>query len=172
VATSFGIDANVLARYIVREGRLVPVEVEGIGFDALPEVLTRLDEELLEPKAHFLAPLDQLMGDRKAKAHLFDFDYIWEVYKPEIQRKWGCNVLPVMVGDRFVARVDSRLEGTTWHVKGSWWEDGANVKGAILKVLEHATAEFLSYLGAHKVKAARRVDRQAREVLTAAAKAA
>jgi predicted acyl esterase len=53
---------------------------------------------------------------------LFMFDYVWEVYKPEPQRRWGYYVLPVFYGDRFVARLDGRLERGVWTITRWWWE--------------------------------------------------
>lgn len=156
---------------LVRQGQLQPVEVEGVRFHAFPETLKRLEEAPLEPAVRFVAPLDQLMWDRKAVAHLFGFDYVWEVYKPETQRRWGYYVLPVMYGDRFIARVDSRLEGTAWHVKGWWWEEGVTPDPVMLAALERASLAFMRYLGAGSVKVARGVDGAVRGVLKAAAKA-
>jgi uncharacterized protein YcaQ len=52
-------------------------------------LLKLLDAPLPEPRVIFLGPLDSLLWDRKAIRQIFDFDYIWEVYKPEKVRKWG-----------------------------------------------------------------------------------
>lgn len=67
--------------------------------------LTRSTEE----EVIFLAPLDIVSARGRAKK-LFDFDYVWEVYKPAAARRWGYYTLPVLYGDRLVARLDPRLE--------------------------------------------------------------
>ncbi|MBS3966021.1 MAG: winged helix DNA-binding domain-containing protein, partial [Truepera sp.] len=125
----------------------------------------------LRPQVRFLAPLDQLLWDRKAALHLFDFDYVWEVYKPEQDRKWGYYALPVMYGERFVARVDSRLEGSTWQIKGWWWEKGVDMDPEMLEGLEQAVVAFMRYLLADEVKVAPSLDRRVQSALQAAKQA-
>ncbi len=148
---------------LVGRGELVVVDVEGKTFHALPRTLQKLDDNSQSGKEmRFIAPLDQLMWDRPAVAHLFDFDYVWEVYKPEKLRRWGYYVLPVMFGDRFVARVDSRLSHGIWHILRWYWEDGGEVKAGILNGLEMAVSRFRHYLGASGLKLPRGLDKETR----------
>ena len=110
-----------------------------LGQDALPEV-------------RFLAPLDSLMWDRKMIAEIFGFDYIWEVYKPQPLRRWGYYVLPVLYGDLFVGRMDSRLTGGTWHILNWWWEEGVTVTPDLIAALGEAVTRFRRYLGAERIE--------------------
>jgi uncharacterized protein YcaQ len=91
------------------------------------------------------------LWDRKSLLQIFDFDYIWEVYKPAVQRKWGYYVLPVFYGDRFVARVDSRLEKGTWTISRWWWESDITPDAELLDALRTAAEGFLHYLRADGV---------------------
>ena len=136
---------------LVDEGALVKVEAEGTIFHALPETLSWL-ERPLPKRMMFLAPLDSLLWDRKAVKHLFDFDYVWEVYKPEAQRTWGYYVLPVFYKDRLVARLDSRLIGTTWHLYAWWWEEDVTLDAEMLNALTTAVRMFRRYLGAEELR--------------------
>ncbi len=72
----------------------------------------------------FLAPLDIVSARGRAKVW-FDFDYIWEVYKPASARRWGYYTLPILYGDRLVARFDPKLDRTssTLAINGLWLED-------------------------------------------------
>jgi uncharacterized protein len=65
-----------------------------------------------EQEVTMLAPLDIVSARGRAK-FLFDFDYLWEVYKPAHQRRWGYYVLPILYGDRLVARIEPKYDRTT-----------------------------------------------------------
>lgn len=155
---------------LVSRGELVPVDVEGILFHALPELLETLDSAKPINRMLFLAPLDQFMWDRKAVAHLFDFDYIWEVYKPKKDRRWGYYVLPVFYRDRLVARFDSRLKEGVWNLHKWYWEDGVTPDAEMLTALERAVSSFKTYLGAEKLKLPRGMDKATRAAWQAGAK--
>jgi uncharacterized protein len=73
----------------------------------------------------FLAPLDPVSARGRTKL-LFDFDYVWEVYKPAHQRKWGYYTLPILWGDQLVARIDLRFERRTHTLVRVWVLVGGN----------------------------------------------
>ncbi len=76
--------------------------------------------------ATFLAPLDPLAWDRDLLLRLWGFDYRWEVYVPAAKRRWGYYVLPLLYGDRFVGRIEPRIDRRTGTLRilGLWWEAG------------------------------------------------
>ena len=75
------------------------------------------------PGAAFLAPLDPLVWDREFLRSCYGFDYIWEVYVPAAKRRWGYYVLPILYGDRFVGRIEPRIDRKTdtLRILGAWW---------------------------------------------------
>lgn len=126
---------------------------------ALTSTLELLDKRLsTTPRMIFLAPLDNMLWDRKGVLQIFDFDYLWEVYKPEPLRKWGYYVLPVFYKDRFVARMDSRLEKGVWTISRWWWEPDVMPDAELLDALRVAVGQFLHYLRADAVRVAEDVD--------------
>ena len=118
----------------------------------IPKAWKTLETSTIE-EAVFLAPLDHVSARGRAK-ELFGFDYVWEVYKPQHLRKFGYYVLPVLWGDRLVARFDSKLDRTTntFIILGLWLEDKALGKNeAFAEALARGFARFVNFLGAEKM---------------------
>ena len=90
------------------------------------------------------------MWQRKLIAKLFNFEYVWEVYKPKDLRQWGYYVLPVLYGDRLIARIDPALERKTrtLKVKGFWWEADVEPNDAIIKAIQVCLKAFMRFLDA------------------------
>ncbi len=147
---------NQVIRELVADGKLLMIEVEGIEGDQF--YIRSEDQKLLwsskkgpeENRAAFIAPLDNLLWDRKTVKRLFDFSYMWEVYKPEKQREYGYYVLPVLFGDRFVGRFDPAYDKKSGllTIKNWWWERGVKVDHEFASALKACLEEFLIYLNA------------------------
>lgn len=163
-------ESNLAVKQLIEEGILTPIQ---IGEKAWPyymhtSALQLLDAPLPPPCMLFLGPLDSLIWDRKTIWQIFDFDYVWEVYKPEKLRKWGYYVLPVFYGDRFVARIDSRLDKGIWTISRWWWEPGIIPDAELLDALCSAVENFLYYLRANDVQVNESVDRATRQAILGA----
>jgi len=135
-------DGTVLRRWLddkLASGALAQVTIEGSsrrfvvdGADAaligelaagrVPRAWRPVGPDTTE-EATFLAPLDPTCARGRAKP-FFGFDYVWEVYKPLHLRRWGYYVLPVVWGDRLVARFDAKVdrESATLVLLGFWPE--------------------------------------------------
>jgi uncharacterized protein YcaQ len=121
----------------------------------IPEAWAPLGTTTLE-EVTFLGPLDPVSARGRAKI-VFGFDYVWEVYKPVDKRRWGYYTLPVLWGDRLVARFDSKLERTsnTFIILGFWLEDPAlGEDDAFAEALARGFQRFLTFLGADQIDAA------------------
>ena len=120
----------------------------------LPLLDDLANQAAVAPAAAFIGPLDNLIWDRDLIRWLFDFDYTWEVYKPAEQRKYGHYVLPVLYGDRFVARVEPIYDRKTriLTLANWWWEAEIRPDDALIAALATCVAEFARYLGADAVR--------------------
>lgn len=162
-----GAENKVALSHLMEAGALTPLRVgeKAVPYYMLTSTLDLLDAPLPAPRLLFLAPLDSMLWDRKTLRYIFDFDYVWEVYKPENLRRWGYYVLPVFYGDRFVARVDSRLEKGIWTIARWWWEPGVTPDAGMVDALRDAADRFMHYLHANGVVIAEGVDETVRQAI-------
>jgi uncharacterized protein YcaQ len=133
-----------------------------IGIDELPQQLffirqtdyptleaVRISDES-KSEAAIIAALDNLTWNRGLIQQVFDFEYVWEVYKPKEQRKYGYYVLPILYGDCFVARFEPAYDKNkaTLTIQNWWWENGINPDTTMLAALKVCMHDFMNYLEA------------------------
>jgi uncharacterized protein YcaQ len=130
--------------------RSLGVRLEKGEWRAHPEV----SDEPVADRVTLLSPFDRLVHDRERAEALFDFRYRLEMYVPRAEREYGYYVLPILVGDRLVGRVEPRFDRKTrtLEVLGAWGDTSR---------LDEALAELAAFLGADLRPAAPRARRRA-----------
>lgn len=139
---------------MVDTGEVTVFEVEGLNGEpcyALSDVLeSMMQSPNGEPHLHILSPFDNLIIDRRWVKAFFDgFEYTIECYVPAPKRKYGYFVLPIVWGDRFVARLDSKADRKpkTFVIKRLLFEPGFDAYDAVLPALVDKLRAFAVFNG-------------------------
>jgi uncharacterized protein YcaQ len=107
------------------------------------------------PSVAFLPPFDPLIWDRGLLASLFEFDYTWELFFPEAKRRFGWYVLPILFRDRFVGRIEPRIDRDRRIVQilGLWWEDAFRPQQeGFVDAMRAALRAYLDFAGATRIE--------------------
>ena len=112
---------------LVDTGELLPVSVRGWDRGGRPLPSWRHRDAVLPRRidaSALLTPFDPVVWFRDRALRAFELDYRIEIYVPADKRRYGYYSLPVLVGDRIVARVDLKADRatSTLQVQSAWWE--------------------------------------------------
>ncbi|MEC0245409.1 crosslink repair DNA glycosylase YcaQ family protein [Paenibacillus chitinolyticus] len=150
---------NEVFRQLSHEARIVAVAVEQMKdilycrAEDLPLIETVLQNPAPKWRCELIAPLDNLIWDRKLINELFGFDYTWEIYTPAIKRKFGYYVLPLIYGESLIGRAEiiaDRKAGTLV-VKNVWYENDIKPTKQLRTALNNCFQNFALFNGCETI---------------------
>jgi uncharacterized protein len=152
-------DAKAWCERAAAAGEVIPVLVETADGSrprasyAIPDWQAQAEAlPPAPPRIRLLAPFDPILRDRRRTQRLFNFDYRFEAFVPEAQRRHGYYVLPILEGERLVGRLDPKLhrgEGLL-EIRGLWWEPGVKETKGRRAALEAALDRLARQVGAER----------------------
>lgn len=147
---------NHAYKTLISQNKIRPVHVEGVK---LPYYYSSTDDALMQQvvqgnlstsnRLEFLAPLDNLIWDRKITEEIFQFSYKWEIYTPVKDRQYGYYVLPLLYQDNLIGRVELVRNKAAQQIdlKNIWLDDGykmgKRLENRIHKKLERFSKQFI-----------------------------
>lgn len=139
-----------------REPAVLPIEglplLEEVAAGGIPKPWKPATDEL---EAVLLAPLEVVSARSRAKS-LFGFEHTWEVYTPAAKRRWGYYVVPVLLGDRLIGRVEPKFDPIRHELRiaRGWWEAGVDLRD-VTEPFALGLQRTLRDLGGRKVRLGR-----------------
>lgn len=152
-------ERNIVFSELLMEQKILEVAVEDCKekFYCLAQDIGMMEEILkatvLKNRTELIAPLDSMIWDRKLIKELFNFDYKWEIYKPEVDRKYGYYVLPILSGERFIGRTEvlSDRKNNRLVVKNIWFEPGIRITKRLSNDLNQCFQRFRKFHGLSEI---------------------
>lgn len=147
-------DCAPVLQKLVRTKKLVPAQVEGWREPAY------LDPEAPAPRATkaraLIAPFDSLIWFRPRVERLFAMNYRVEIYTPAPQRRFGYYVMPFLLGDQVVGRVDLKADRAAGVLKVllAHREPTAPPAGELIEPLHGELADIARWLGLERLQVA------------------
>lgn len=150
-------DARPRIAELVEAGELIPTAVE--GWDAVAYLYREARRPRRMEAQALLAPFDPLIWQRERVEAVFGARIRLELYTPREKRTHGYYVLPFLLGDRIVARVDLKADRAvaTLRVQAAHAETGVS-KAAIVEPLATELRLMATWLGLERIKVERAGD--------------
>jgi uncharacterized protein YcaQ len=139
---------------LIADGSLRRLRIDDGGAPVLVPGDLPLSESV-PPGATLLSPFDNLLWDRPFARRVLGFDHLMEIYKPARERVYGYYVLPLLRGDRIVARVDLKADREAGVLRALAFhrEQGVRASAALGETFESALKRLARAAGLERTEA-------------------
>ncbi len=162
-----GVLDRLIERSVVRR-----VEIDGlrgIRYALASDIdsLRSIGSEDWDEGISLIPPFDNMVFHQARTRELYGFDYVREQFLPERKRRFGTYVLPILWGDRFIGRIDPRLDRAAkrLEIKAVHAEPGAPCGRGVAVQLAERIEQLATFLGAESVVYSERIPSAWRDAL-------
>lgn len=143
-------ERNEIFSALLSEGEIASIKVENLNHilycrtEDVQLIESIRNETSVKPRCEFIAPLDNMMWDRNLVKDIFDFEYKWEIYTPQSDRKYGYYVLPILYGEQFIGRIEMvyNKKEKKLNVSNIWYEPNIKLTKTMKKVINSTIKRF------------------------------
>jgi uncharacterized protein len=148
------------------ESKIHRVTVDGLAgrderyiHDRDVRLLDSMGTAAWQPRMSVIPPFDNLIYHIARTRRLFGFDYVREQFLPKEKRRFGTYVLPILWGDRFIGRIDPRVDVANGElvVNSVHAEPGAPADRGVSDLIGETIARLGAFVGAKRVTYTTRV---------------
>ncbi len=157
---------------LIEQSVVCRVQIEGLrgtryALASDIDSLLGIGSEDWEEEISLIPPFDNMVFHQARTKELYGFDYVREQFLPERKRKFGTYVLPILWGDRFIGRIDPRLDRASkqLEIKAVHAEPGAPRGRGVAAQLAERIEQLAMFLGAETVVYSDRIPTEWRDAL-------
>jgi len=140
----------------VDSGEVTPVDIKGLDGETQYALTKNIEEaaKRIRRQIHILSPFDNLVIHRGYLKRFFDFDFKLECYLPAVKRRYGYFCLPILWGDQFVGRLDSKADRKrrTFIIRNIIFEPGFRKYDDLLPKLSEKLHNFAVFNDCEKIE--------------------
>ncbi|PSR55779.1 hypothetical protein AHMF7605_20885 [Adhaeribacter arboris] len=145
---------------IIKKGEIIPIEVAEfrepmyIHKEKISDLSNFTEANIDSTWTTFLSPFDCIFWNKKRNRVIFDFENVFEAYKPEKSRKWGYYNMPILYRGNFIGRIDPKVDRQSKKLilKSIFLEKGIKISESLIKDISRTLADFQRFNNANSIE--------------------
>ncbi len=158
---------NAALQSMLEDNKVLQVNFRDEPYYVLRDSVEALPAKIGKHRLRVLSPFDSLVINRKRLNALFDFDYQLECYVPADKRRFGYFTLPLLLGDRFIGRMDCKIHRSEARlvINNLWLEDKTRVDEAQLTTIGEGLRDYSRSVGCQQIELLQTADSRLKSAL-------